>query len=218
LWFTTGGVWVVGNLEMDVTDALGNSQIGAQLVSSDLVAWGNPGIAMWRGALVVPALRRGVAGRRDERAPVVVAVDRADVPRVRDAGVPARASRRSIATTTSCRSCPGAAAAEDAGVPPGPPGLRRRSARCSRGRISATEASLLTGLAVRAGRVMVGAEGGSSSRGWCATEYFDPEVRAVDQDGSPHSFAVTFRDFTSPRSAGHGDALRGPLRAPTPGR
>jgi hypothetical protein len=52
--FTTGGVWVVGNLAKNLTDATGNVQQTLDLYSQDLVLWGSGGIAAWEGALIVP--------------------------------------------------------------------------------------------------------------------------------------------------------------------
>lgn len=52
--FTTGGVWVIGGLERELTDADGNPQRTQDLYSQDLVLWGSGGIAAYEGALVVP--------------------------------------------------------------------------------------------------------------------------------------------------------------------
>jgi hypothetical protein len=54
--FTTGGVWIIGGLALNLTDADGNVQQRLDLYSSDLVLWGDAGIAGWSGGLVVPAL------------------------------------------------------------------------------------------------------------------------------------------------------------------
>jgi hypothetical protein len=195
LWFTERGMWAVNNLELDVTDALGNEQIGAQLVSSDLVAWGNAGIAMWRGALVVPALDG------------VWLVDGVSAPRLLSRSI--APMYREFVTEGMA---PGIAAVHRdhyflpvlSGAAPQKMLVCRldRPVQTRVGEVFpwthfGNEASLLSGLAVRRDGSMVGAEGGSSAR-LVRTEFFDPEVRAVDQDGSPASFAVTFRDFTSP--------------------
>lgn len=54
--FTTGGVWVIGNMAMNLTDANGNVQQRLDRYSSDLVLWGDAGLAAWEGGLVVPAV------------------------------------------------------------------------------------------------------------------------------------------------------------------
>jgi hypothetical protein len=55
LVFTTGGVWSIGNMAFNIVDALGNPQQSVGLLSSDLVAWGTPGLAMWGNAVIVAA-------------------------------------------------------------------------------------------------------------------------------------------------------------------
>lgn len=54
--FTTGGVWLWSNVQMDLVDANGNPQQRLDQYSSDLVLWGDAGLAAWEGALVVPGL------------------------------------------------------------------------------------------------------------------------------------------------------------------
>lgn len=54
--FTTGGVWIISNLGFDLTDASGNVQHRIDRYSSDMVLWGDAGIAAYEGGLVVPAL------------------------------------------------------------------------------------------------------------------------------------------------------------------
>jgi hypothetical protein len=56
LVFTTGGVWVVSNLELDLLDDVGNVQHQVSQVSQDLVLWSDSGLAAYQGALVVPAV------------------------------------------------------------------------------------------------------------------------------------------------------------------
>lgn len=54
--FTTDGIWMVRNLAYNLTDADGNVQQSMDRYSTDLILWGDSGIAGWSGALVVPAL------------------------------------------------------------------------------------------------------------------------------------------------------------------
>jgi hypothetical protein len=54
--FTTGGVWVYSNIGLDMVDATGNVQHRVDKYSSDLVLWGDAGIAAWEGGLIVPAM------------------------------------------------------------------------------------------------------------------------------------------------------------------
>lgn len=56
LGFTTGGVWTIGNLDYDLTDAVGNVQQQLQLANGGLVLWGEAGIAGWEQSVVVPAI------------------------------------------------------------------------------------------------------------------------------------------------------------------
>src|SRR5207237_7750618 len=53
--FTNAGVWGIFNLGLDLTDDAGNSQQRLELLARDVVLWGEPGLATWRSALVVPA-------------------------------------------------------------------------------------------------------------------------------------------------------------------
>jgi hypothetical protein len=53
--FTTGGVWTVSNLEFDALDDAGNVQHIVRQIN-ELILWGDPGWAKWRGAFVVPAV------------------------------------------------------------------------------------------------------------------------------------------------------------------
>lgn len=52
--FTTEGIWVIGGLEKELTDAEGNVQQTLDLYSAGSVLWGNNGVASWTGGLVVP--------------------------------------------------------------------------------------------------------------------------------------------------------------------
>jgi len=52
--FTTGGVWVISNMAMNLVDSSGNVQQRLDRYSGDLVLWGASGIASWQGNLVVP--------------------------------------------------------------------------------------------------------------------------------------------------------------------
>jgi hypothetical protein len=53
--FTTAGVWALHGLAFEITDDAGNPQQQLEVVSRELVLWGDQGLASWRGALVVPA-------------------------------------------------------------------------------------------------------------------------------------------------------------------
>lgn len=52
--FTTEGIWVIGNLEKELTDAEGNIQQTLDRYSADAVLWGNNGVAGWSGGLILP--------------------------------------------------------------------------------------------------------------------------------------------------------------------
>jgi hypothetical protein len=52
--FTTGGIWVIGGMALNLTDEKGNVQQKLDHYSGDLVLWGDAGIAAWEGSLVVP--------------------------------------------------------------------------------------------------------------------------------------------------------------------
>lgn len=54
--FTTTGVWIISNMGFDLTDASGNVQHRLDHFSSDLILWGDAGLAAWEGGLVVPAV------------------------------------------------------------------------------------------------------------------------------------------------------------------
>lgn len=54
--FTTDGIWIISGLHLNLTDADGNLQQNLDRYSSDIVLWGDAGIAAWQGALVVPAV------------------------------------------------------------------------------------------------------------------------------------------------------------------
>lgn len=54
--FTTAGVFAVGGLGYDLTDAAGNVQQRLDHVAPNLVLWDNRGIAGWRGAIVAPCV------------------------------------------------------------------------------------------------------------------------------------------------------------------
>ena len=56
LVFTTAGLWSLSNLMLDMIDDFGNIQHRLERISTDLVLWGDPGVATWRNSLVVPAV------------------------------------------------------------------------------------------------------------------------------------------------------------------
>lgn len=53
-WFTTDGLWIVSNLAFELTDATGNVQHRLDRYSSEIILWGDAGIAPWAGGMVVP--------------------------------------------------------------------------------------------------------------------------------------------------------------------
>lgn len=56
LAFTTAGVWGLGNLAYDLTDATGNVQQSLHQMNQDLVLWDQAGLATWESALVAPCV------------------------------------------------------------------------------------------------------------------------------------------------------------------
>lgn len=64
--FTTGGVWVISNMAMNLVDEKGNVQQRLDRFSADLVLWGASGLAGWEGNIIVPGttavwmLNRGI--------------------------------------------------------------------------------------------------------------------------------------------------------------
>lgn len=56
LVFATNGVWVLGNLAYDLTDAFGNVQHRLEHANPELVLWHAEGIATWQNSLVVPSM------------------------------------------------------------------------------------------------------------------------------------------------------------------
>lgn len=52
--FTTEGIWMIGGLDKELTDAAGNIQWTQDRYSADAVLWGETGVAGWKGGLVVP--------------------------------------------------------------------------------------------------------------------------------------------------------------------
>lgn len=53
LLFTTGGLYGISNMALEIVDAAGNQQHPIQQLSSDLIAWGSPGVASFANAVVV---------------------------------------------------------------------------------------------------------------------------------------------------------------------
>lgn len=54
--FTTAGIFRISNLAYDLTDAYGNPQQQVAHANKDLVLWGEGGLAVYRGGIVVPGL------------------------------------------------------------------------------------------------------------------------------------------------------------------
>jgi hypothetical protein len=55
LIFTTAGVWTLQGLVFDIVDAEGTPNHRLQVLSHDVILWGQAGIAAWEQAVVVPA-------------------------------------------------------------------------------------------------------------------------------------------------------------------
>lgn len=53
--FTTGGVYLLRNMALDLTDAAGNPQQAMSLISPEMKLWHNSGLATWQNTLIVPA-------------------------------------------------------------------------------------------------------------------------------------------------------------------
>lgn len=53
--FTTGGAWAISNMSLDPVDAYGNIQHQVAQIN-EIALWGDPGVAVWNGMLVVPAV------------------------------------------------------------------------------------------------------------------------------------------------------------------
>lgn len=54
--FTTDGLWGLGNMAYDETDAFGNPQHSQRQLNADMILWHEAGIATWENSLVIPAL------------------------------------------------------------------------------------------------------------------------------------------------------------------
>lgn len=54
--FTTRGVWLISNLELDLVDEFGNVQQGLDVFSRELLSVGGAGIASFQDGIVVPAV------------------------------------------------------------------------------------------------------------------------------------------------------------------
>lgn len=52
--FTTMGIWMLGGLNLEQVDESGNVQWSQDRYSADAVLWGQPGVAAWKGGLVIP--------------------------------------------------------------------------------------------------------------------------------------------------------------------
>jgi hypothetical protein len=102
LVFTTAGLYVLGNIAYDLTDAAGNLQQTLRRMTPDLILWGDAGIASWGNELIVPATDGvwlvGAGGQ-------IRLLSHSFGGRVREprfAREPARAGDRSTAATTCC--------------------------------------------------------------------------------------------------------------------
>lgn len=54
--FTSQGVFTIGGMDYDLTDAQGNVQHRLEQINRDIILWDQRGIAGWSGALVVPGV------------------------------------------------------------------------------------------------------------------------------------------------------------------
>jgi hypothetical protein len=52
--FTTDGLWLISNMAYELTDDFGNVQHRLDHYSSEIVLWGDQGLAPWAGGLIVP--------------------------------------------------------------------------------------------------------------------------------------------------------------------
>lgn len=196
--FTTEGIWVIGNLEKELTDAEGNVQQTLDRYSADAVLWGNNGVAGWSGGLVVPCkdhiwlMQLGVSS---EKAEPFVHIDDAITPVYRayvaqgcKPGVAAVhrghyflpiLSGSSVIDMLVCRL--------DATNSRGQhtyPWTHLRGSGASLAALAITDQDLaFTGAAAGLGRTL-------------ALRYFEPSgIVDQDADGTDHAFSVTYRDL-----------------------
>jgi hypothetical protein len=100
--FTSGGVYAVSNMAYDLTDDAGNQQQTLTRVSPDLTLWANEGLASYGDSMIVPPpTGSGCWGARlcrSSRCRSTRATSPTSAPGT------SRASPRSTAATTCCRS------------------------------------------------------------------------------------------------------------------
>jgi hypothetical protein len=196
--FTTEGIWVIGNLEKELTDTEGNVQQTLDLYSAGSVLWGNNGVAAWTGGLVVPCkdniflMSLGVSSELSQSfVPISGAIEnlyRGYVAAGYSPGVAAVyrghyflpiLSGSSVIDTLVCR----LDATDGRGRRTFPwTHLAGYGAALPALAVTDEEAAFL-GATAGAGRVL-------------ALGYFEPGASvATDADGSTHPFSVTYRDI-----------------------
>lgn len=68
--FTTGGIWVINGIELQLTDEKGGVQQSLDHYSGDIVLWSDAGVSAWQGSLIVPGIdavwmiKRGVTSEQ----------------------------------------------------------------------------------------------------------------------------------------------------------
>lgn len=196
--FTTEGIWVIGNLNRELTDEQGNVQQTLDRYSADAVLWGNNGVAGWSGGLVVPCrdhiwlMELGVSS---EKAAPFVHIDDAISPVYR------------AYVAQGCK--PGVAAVHHghyflpilSGSSVIDTLVCRLDANNSRGQRTypwthlADYGARLAAFARTAEDVsFIGATAGLGRT--LRLSYFEPSSAvATDADGTAHSFSVTYRDL-----------------------
>jgi hypothetical protein len=205
LVFTTGGLYVLGNVGFDLTDAAGNLQQTLRRVTPDLILWGDAGIASWGNALIVPATDG------------VWLVDGAGQPRLLSRSVPAR-----VRNHVSLANQPGLAAVYRGHYLM--PVLSAANAWADfmvcradrpinvRGEGDVYPWTWLSGAGAKTGALAIrrvtaarpqllgAAVGGSGSRVLNLSSYFEPAAPFKnDHDGTTHEWLVTMRDIVPDR-------------------
>lgn len=187
--FTTAGIFLLSNIALDLTDAVGNPQHRLDHINQDLILWDDNGLTSWNNAIIAPCtddvyLLDGVSAPVSLGGPIrtlyrsyvdagyllglaTVYREHYILPIVDEAtGV--------TATTLVCR-LSGRAWSRMSGF-----------------------SGLMTGVAVRRAttngpRRLFGVKG---TRVIDATSWFAPTAEKNDADGTTHTFSITTRDYT----------------------
>lgn len=202
LIFTTGGVWVLDGLALDIVDLTGNAQHRLEKLSGEVVLAGAPGLASWEQRLVVPAadgiyLMDGVSAPERISKPI----DRLYSKRVADGYPLGRAVVYrghyflpildvvgNVRDLFVCRL--------------DRPTRMRRQRGFPWSRFTG-DGGEIAAFAVRASAEaiqpkLLGAQARESSRVVDCTHYFEPdEAHAVDADGTAHVFDLISRDMAT---------------------